>query len=266
MDSVPDWQDPVTRNSTLVCVMTDASLDKLGCSRVARMASAGVARAIDPVYTDVDGDTVFCLASGSRPGGPLHADRGRNGRGAGHARRRSVQRSGAGCEAPPVRPLRRSYSARCRDRSRPRRSSCGASATARPTACCTSTAPTAAASARSRRGSRRPRSRFGGRLEPFFCLDLVLHKGRGELATVTAAHTLAAHPNLRSSGPALDAAARALRRGAAAARRGGGEPRRLQRPAPLPRRCSTARSRRAGSRRSRRWTAPRASRRRWRSG
>jgi DNA repair protein RecO (recombination protein O) len=59
------------------------------------------------------------------------------------------------------------------------------------------------------KGSRRPRSRFGGRLEPFFRLDLVLHEGRGELATVTAAHTVAAHPNLRSSEPALSAAARA---------------------------------------------------------
>jgi DNA repair protein RecO (recombination protein O) len=59
------------------------------------------------------------------------------------------------------------------------------------------------------KGSRRPRSRFGGRLEPFFRLDLVLHEGRGELATVTAAHTVAAHPNLRDSGQALTAAARA---------------------------------------------------------
>jgi DNA repair protein RecO (recombination protein O) len=46
-------------------------------------------------------------------------------------------------------------------------------------------------------------------LEPFFRLDLVLHRGRGELATVTAAHTVAAHANLRASGPALNAAARA---------------------------------------------------------
>jgi DNA repair protein RecO (recombination protein O) len=59
------------------------------------------------------------------------------------------------------------------------------------------------------KGVRRPRSRFGGRLEPFFRLDLVLHQGRGDLATVTAAHTLAAHPNLRANGPALGAAARA---------------------------------------------------------
>ena len=59
------------------------------------------------------------------------------------------------------------------------------------------------------KGARRPRSRFGGRLEPFFRLDLVLYEGRGELATVTAAHTVAGHANLRTSGPALGAAARA---------------------------------------------------------
>jgi DNA repair protein RecO (recombination protein O) len=58
------------------------------------------------------------------------------------------------------------------------------------------------------KGSRRPRSRFGGRLEPFFRLDLVLHEGRGELATVTSADTVAAHSRLRSSRRALMAAAR----------------------------------------------------------
>jgi DNA repair protein RecO (recombination protein O) len=58
------------------------------------------------------------------------------------------------------------------------------------------------------KGSRRPKSRFGGRLEPYFRLDLVLHEGRGELATVTSASTVAAHAELRSSGPALMAAAR----------------------------------------------------------
>jgi DNA repair protein RecO (recombination protein O) len=59
------------------------------------------------------------------------------------------------------------------------------------------------------KGSRRPRSRFGGRLEPFFRLDLVLHEGRGELCTVTAASTVEGHAGLRASGPALGAAARA---------------------------------------------------------
>src|SRR3954447_15096845 len=59
------------------------------------------------------------------------------------------------------------------------------------------------------RGARRARSRFGGRLEPFFRLDLVLHEGRGELLTVTAAETVAGRGRLRSDGPALDSAARA---------------------------------------------------------
>ncbi len=58
------------------------------------------------------------------------------------------------------------------------------------------------------KGSRKPRSRFGGRLEPFFRLDLILHEGRGDLATVTAADTVAAHANLRGDGAALGAAAR----------------------------------------------------------
>ncbi len=56
------------------------------------------------------------------------------------------------------------------------------------------------------KGSRRPKSRFGGRLEPFFRLDLMLHEGRGELLTVTGASTLDGYPALRASGPAIGAA------------------------------------------------------------
>jgi L-aminopeptidase/D-esterase-like protein len=64
--STPPAGPPVEpRNTTLVCVMTDAPLDKPSCGRVARMASAGLARAVDPVFSDVDGDVCFCLASGS---------------------------------------------------------------------------------------------------------------------------------------------------------------------------------------------------------
>jgi len=59
------------------------------------------------------------------------------------------------------------------------------------------------------KGARKPKSRFGGRLEPFFRLDLVLHEGRGELLTVTGVTTLDGYPRLRSSGPSLNAAARA---------------------------------------------------------
>ena len=57
------------------------------------------------------------------------------------------------------------------------------------------------------KGSRRPKSRFGGRLEPFFRLDLVLHEGRGELMTVTGASTVDGYPELRGNAAALGAAA-----------------------------------------------------------
>ena len=59
------------------------------------------------------------------------------------------------------------------------------------------------------KGSRKPRSRFGGRLEPCFRLDLLLHEGRGDLLTVTGASTVAGYPNLRASGSAIGSAARA---------------------------------------------------------
>jgi DNA repair protein RecO (recombination protein O) len=59
------------------------------------------------------------------------------------------------------------------------------------------------------KGVRRAKSRFGGRLEPFFRLDLVLYEGRSDLLTVTSAETVAAHPRLREDAAALDGAARA---------------------------------------------------------
>jgi DNA repair protein RecO (recombination protein O) len=59
------------------------------------------------------------------------------------------------------------------------------------------------------KGVRRARSRFGGRLEPFFRIQAELHEGRGELLTVTGAQTIDPHGHLRADGRALDAAARA---------------------------------------------------------
>src|SRR5690242_9384188 len=59
------------------------------------------------------------------------------------------------------------------------------------------------------KGVRRARSRFGGRLEPFFRLNIELHEGRGELLTVTGAQTVDGHARLRTDARCLDAAARA---------------------------------------------------------
>jgi len=59
------------------------------------------------------------------------------------------------------------------------------------------------------KGVRRARSRFGGRLEPYFRLQIELHEGRGELLTVTGAQTIDGYARLRGDARALDAAARA---------------------------------------------------------
>lgn len=54
-------------NTTLVAVVTDAALSKTEATQVARAASAGVARAVAPVHTPMDGDVTFVLAAGDRP-------------------------------------------------------------------------------------------------------------------------------------------------------------------------------------------------------
>lgn len=46
------------------------------------------------------------------------------------------------------------------------------------------------------KGARKTRSRFGARLEPFCQVDLQLHQGRGDLATVTAADLVRSHQSL----------------------------------------------------------------------
>jgi len=58
-------------STTLACVVTDGRLTKAEATIVARMAHAGVARAVSPVHTPLDGDAVFCLATGARPVSPI---------------------------------------------------------------------------------------------------------------------------------------------------------------------------------------------------
>jgi len=50
-------------HTTLVVVATDAALDPAETSRTATAAHDGLARALDPVHTLADGDTVFALAT-----------------------------------------------------------------------------------------------------------------------------------------------------------------------------------------------------------
>ncbi len=53
-------------HTTLVVVMTNAELDKVQTTKVAQMAHDGLARAIHPVHTQLDGDLVFALSLGRK--------------------------------------------------------------------------------------------------------------------------------------------------------------------------------------------------------
>ena len=61
------------RNTTIAVVATNVPLTKAEAARVARMAQDGVARAIAPAHTPVDGDTVFVLSvpRAQQPATPL---------------------------------------------------------------------------------------------------------------------------------------------------------------------------------------------------
>jgi L-aminopeptidase/D-esterase-like protein len=53
-------------NTTLAVVATDAGLSKAQCHRLAVMAQDGLARAIYPVHTPLDGDVVFAAGTGKQ--------------------------------------------------------------------------------------------------------------------------------------------------------------------------------------------------------
>jgi len=53
-------------NTTLACIATDVALDPNELKRVAIMAQDGLARAIRPVHSPFDGDTVFALSTAAR--------------------------------------------------------------------------------------------------------------------------------------------------------------------------------------------------------
>jgi len=52
--------------TTIGVVATDATLTKAQCQKVAGVAHDGLARALKPVHTPFDGDTLFALATGGR--------------------------------------------------------------------------------------------------------------------------------------------------------------------------------------------------------
>lgn len=53
-------------HTTLVVVITNAKFNKGELKRVAKMAAAGISRAISPVFTQYDGDILFCISAGDK--------------------------------------------------------------------------------------------------------------------------------------------------------------------------------------------------------
>ncbi|MFP5335376.1 MAG: P1 family peptidase [Actinomycetes bacterium] len=58
--------DAATLATTIGVVVTDRTLTKAQCAKVSGVAHDGMARAVRPVHTMLDGDTVFTLATGRR--------------------------------------------------------------------------------------------------------------------------------------------------------------------------------------------------------
>lgn len=66
-DLTHDFNRPPGASTTLAVIATDAALSRAQAKRLAIMGHDGMARAIRPVHTPLDGDTVFALATGARP-------------------------------------------------------------------------------------------------------------------------------------------------------------------------------------------------------
>lgn len=58
--------EATTLNTTVAVIATDVTLDTAACTRLAMLGHDGLARAVRPVHTLVDGDTVFAAATGAR--------------------------------------------------------------------------------------------------------------------------------------------------------------------------------------------------------
>ena len=64
---IPHAKGRPGENTTIAIVATDATLTKAQTKELAVMAQDGLARAIYPAHTTLDGDTVFAAATGRRP-------------------------------------------------------------------------------------------------------------------------------------------------------------------------------------------------------
>jgi L-aminopeptidase/D-esterase-like protein len=65
-DLIPLCKGSAGANTTIALVATDADCTKAQLKQIAGMAQDGIARAIYPAHTALDGDTVFSVSTGRR--------------------------------------------------------------------------------------------------------------------------------------------------------------------------------------------------------
>ncbi len=80
-------------NTTIAVVATNARLDKAQCHRLAVMAQTGMSRAVYPVHTPLDGDTVFALSTGDAHAPATHVSLARIGAEAANCLSRAIARA-----------------------------------------------------------------------------------------------------------------------------------------------------------------------------
>lgn len=65
LEMASDLSMPLDRtNTTISCIVTNATLTKAQCTKIAQMAADAYAHTIRPTHTTNDGDTIYVLASG----------------------------------------------------------------------------------------------------------------------------------------------------------------------------------------------------------
>lgn len=63
----PQLRTPTMGNTSIGIVATDATLTKAQCTKMAATAHDGLARALNPVHTQFDGDTLFAVSTATGP-------------------------------------------------------------------------------------------------------------------------------------------------------------------------------------------------------
>ena len=63
-DKINTGRDVFKGNTTIGCVITNADISKSQCCKIASVTHDGYARAIRPVHSSADGDSIFVMASG----------------------------------------------------------------------------------------------------------------------------------------------------------------------------------------------------------